>query len=137
MRRDQQRALYAYECVETVVREHSNQFDDYKRAVHSMGAEIIRSGLCAAVSDMQRRGSGEAARGGGSNQTGTSLLQSHIAAAEVLPFGERPSANTFPSAVRALDTANYMLVTREMLSLIGWFRRAVQACEPVKSGEES
>lgn len=50
--RDQQRALHAYNAVATVQRQ---QQKDYEIAVNDLGANILRSGLCAAIASVQRR----------------------------------------------------------------------------------
>jgi CRISPR-associated protein Cmr5 len=109
--RDQQRALHAYEVVGGVPRD---QWKDYEIAVNDLGANILRSGLCAALAAVQRLGS----RG--------ELLLGHLAAARV-PGLEGASARDLAHRVRELDADAYMIATREMLRVAVWLKRAVQA----------
>jgi CRISPR-associated protein Cmr5 len=109
--RDQRRALHAYEAVGKVPKE---QQKDYKIAVNDLGANILRSGLCAAIAAVQRLGN----RG--------ELLLGHLAAAG-LPGLERAEASNLARRVRELDADAYMIATREMLQVAVWLKRAVQA----------
>jgi CRISPR-associated protein Cmr5 len=109
--RDQRRALHAYDSVDKVPKEKKQQ-DDYKIAVNDLGANILRSGLCAAVAAVQRK------RG--------EILLGHLAAAGV-PGLEGASANDLARRVRELDADAYMIATREMLQVAVWLKRAVQA----------
>lgn len=109
--RDQQRALHAYEVVRTVPKEKQR---DYKIAVNDLGANMLRSGLCAALAAVQRLG--EPAR----------LLLAHLASANV-PGLEEVAPDDLPRRVRELDTDSYMIATREMLQVAMWLKRAVQA----------
>jgi len=109
--RDQQRALHAYDAVGKVPK---TQHEDYEIAVNSLGANILRSGLCAAIAAVQRRGE----RG--------SLLLDHLASAGV-PGLEGVTANDLAKRVRELDADAYMVATREMLKVAVWLKRAVQA----------
>jgi CRISPR-associated protein Cmr5 len=109
--RDQRRALHAYEVVGNVPKTRRK---DYEIAVNDLGANILRSGLCAAIAAVQRRGSG-----------GEGLL-GHLAAANV-PGLENATANDLASRVRELDADTYMIATREMLQVAVWLKRAVQA----------
>jgi CRISPR-associated protein Cmr5 len=109
--RDQRRALHAYESVGSVPKAEQN---DYKVAVNDLGANILRSGLCAAIAAIQRLGG----RG--------ELLLGHLAAAGV-PGLEGATANDLAKRVRALDADAYMVATREMLQVAVWLKRAVQA----------
>jgi len=109
--RDQQRALHAYEVVESVPK---TQRKDYKIAVNNLGANILRGGLCAALAAVQRLDS----RG--------SLLLSHIATANV-PGLERAKTDDLAKGVRELDADAYMIATREILQVAAWLKRAVQA----------
>lgn len=110
--RDQQRALHAYKSVSTVT--GAQQQKDYKIAVNDLGANILRSGLCAAIAAIQRLGD----RG--------DLLLTHLAKAGV-PGLEGANADDLATRVRELDADSYMLATREMLQVAMWLRRAVQA----------
>jgi CRISPR-associated protein Cmr5 len=109
--RDQRRALHAYEAVGKVPKESQK---DYKIAVNDFGANILRSGLCAAIAAVQRLGD----RG--------RLLLDHVASAGV-PGLEGVSANDVARRVRELDADAYMIATREMLEIAVWLKRAVQA----------
>jgi CRISPR-associated protein Cmr5 len=109
--RDQRRALDAYGVVARVP---EAQRKHYQIAVNDFGANILRSGLCAAIASVQRLGS----RG--------ELLLDHIAAAG-LPGLERAAANDVARRVRELDADAYMIATREALKVAVWLKRAVQA----------
>jgi CRISPR-associated protein Cmr5 len=109
--RDQQRALHAYNAVATV---RSEQQKDYEIAVNDLGANILRSGLCAAIAAVQRLGD----RG--------NILLGHLASAGV-PGLEGATAQDLAQRIRKLDTDSYMLATRELLQVATWLKRAVQA----------
>lgn len=109
--RDQRRALHAYEAVGKVPKARQK---DYKIAVNDLGANILRSGLCAAIAAVQRLGD----RGG--------LLLDHLATADV-PGLEGAAANDVARRVRELDADAYVIATREMLRVAVWLKRAVQA----------
>lgn len=109
--RDQQRALHAYEVVSAVP--HGQQ-KDYMIAVNDLAANILRSGLCAAVASVQRLGN----RG--------DVLLGHLASARV-PALENATAQNLAERVRGLDADNYMMATCELLQIATWLKRAVQA----------
>ncbi|MBP7569105.1 MAG: type III-B CRISPR module-associated protein Cmr5 [Acidobacteria bacterium] len=109
--RDQRRALHAYEAVGNVPKE---QQKDYEIAVNDLGANILRSGLCAAIAAVQRLGK----RG--------DLLLGHLAAAG-LPGLEDAGSTDLARRVRGLDADAYIIATREMLQVAVWLKRAVQA----------
>lgn len=109
--RDQLRALRAYEAVAAVPRE---QQKDYQIAVNDLGANILRSGLCAAIASVQRLGN----RG--------DVLLGHLASADV-PGLENATAQNLAQRVRGLDADSYMMATRELLQVATWLKRAVQA----------
>ncbi len=109
--RDQQRALYAYNAVLMVQRQ---QQKDYEIAVNDLGANILRSGLCAAIASVQRLGN----RG--------DVLLGHLASAGV-PGLENATAQNLAQRVRELDADSYMIATRELLEVATWLKRAVQA----------
>jgi CRISPR-associated protein Cmr5 len=109
--RDQRRALYAYEAVGKVPKA---QQKDYEIAVNDLGANILRSGLCAAIAAVQRLG-----------DRGT-LLLGHLATACV-PGLEGAAASDLARRVQELDADAYMIATREMLRVAVWLKRAVQA----------
>jgi len=110
--RDQRRALKAYECVAHVPRD---KHDDYKTAVNALAANILRSGLAAAMAALERLG-----------DRGKTLL-SHLDAADV-PGLEGATEDDLPARVRQLDDVDaYMIATREMLEVVAWLKRAAQA----------
>ena len=111
--RDQQRALHAYGCVDKVAKD-PNQQKDYKIAVNDLGANILRSGLCAALAAVQRLG-----------ERGRLLLE-HLASADI-PGLEGAKADDLAQRVRELDVEAYMIATREMLQVALWLKRATQA----------
>ena len=111
MLRDQQRALHAYNAVATV---QSGQQKDYEIAVNDLGANILRSGLCAAIASVQRLGN----RG--------DVILAHLASAGV-PGLENATAQDLAQRVRGLDADSYMMATRELLQVATWLKRAVQA----------
>lgn len=110
IRRDQQRALHAYNAVSEVPPE---QRDDYQGAVNDLGANILRSGLCAAIAAVQRI-----------DKQGT--LLAHLASANV-PGLEGATAQNFARQVYELDSDHYMHATRELLQVASWLKRAAQA----------
>lgn len=109
--RDQQRALHAYGAISGV---REAQQKDYQIAVKDLGANILRSGLCAAIATVQRLGN-----------RGDALL-SHLASAGV-PGLEGATMQNLARKVRELDADGYMIATREMLEIAVWLKRAVQA----------
>lgn len=109
--RDQLRALYAYGCVDKVPKD---QQKDYKIAVNDLGANILRSGLCAALATVQRLG-----------DRGELLLQ-HLAGSSV-PGLEDAKADDLVERVRKLEADAYMIASREMLQVAMWLKRATQA----------
>lgn len=109
--RDQQRALHAYQSIAEVP---STDRGNYKIAVNDLGTNILRSGLCAAIANVQRLGK----RG--------DVLLGHLAGASV-PGLERATAKTLAEQVRLLDADSYIIATREMLQVATWLKRAVQA----------
>ncbi|MEQ8767236.1 MAG: type III-B CRISPR module-associated protein Cmr5 [Planctomycetota bacterium] len=109
--RDQQRALHAYEAVATVQRPHQK---DYQIAVNDLGANILRSGLCAAIASVQRLGN----RG--------DVLLGHLASSGLSGL-EDATAQDLAQRVRRLDADSYMIATRELLKVATWLKRAAQA----------
>jgi CRISPR-associated protein Cmr5 len=116
--RDQQRALHAYQAVGNVPKA---QQKDYQIAVNHLGANILRSGLCAGLASVQRLGKrGDVAGGAGA------VLLGHLATAGVPGF-EGATATGVAERARELDADGYMIATREMLHVAVWLKRAVQA----------
>lgn len=110
--REQERARRAYECVAQI---GTSQRDDYKIAVNAIGANVVRSGLAAAMSWLERDKSAV-----------TEQLLDHLAGIGILGVGEVDGAG-LPAAIRELPADRYMLATRDLLKIVIWFRRAVQA----------
>lgn len=111
--RDQQRALHAYSAVDSVPSDKQSR-ENYKIAVNDLGANILRSGLCAAIASVQRLGD----RG--------DVLLGHLASAGVSGL-ENATAQNLAQRVRELDADSYMMATRELLQVATWLKRAVQA----------
>lgn len=111
--RDQQRALHAYGAIDSVPSDKQSR-ENYKIAVNDLGANILRSGLCAAIASVQRLGN----RG--------DVLLGHLASAGV-PGLEDATAQNLAQCVRELDADSYMMATRELLQVATWLKRAVQA----------
>jgi len=111
--RDQQRALHAYDAVSGVPSDKQSRVN-YKIAVNGLGANILRSGLCAALASVQRLGN----RG--------DVLLGHLASADV-PGLQDATAQNLATKVRELDADSYMIATRELLQVATWLKRAVQA----------
>jgi CRISPR-associated protein Cmr5 len=121
--RDQERALHAYRCVETVGK---GVFDEYKVHVNDLGPAVLRSGLAAALSWLERE------LGDRDREGAALLLLEHLAehlGALAWPARTGPTGRALPGAVRELSVARYQLVARETLQLAVWFRRAVQTRE--------
>ncbi|HVA63078.1 MAG TPA: type III-B CRISPR module-associated protein Cmr5 [Terriglobales bacterium] len=111
LRSDQRRALLAYQAVGAVPAAGRK---DYKIAVNDLGANILRSGLCAALAALQRReGSGE-------------VLLEHLAGAGI-PGLRDVAWNVLARRVQEIDAGAYMIATREMLQVAMWLKRAAQA----------
>jgi CRISPR-associated protein Cmr5 len=118
--RDQERALHVYDCV---TRLDTSLRGDYKVMAKDLGANIMRSGLCAALAFIHRDVKERAAR----------AFLDHLTAAMktvgISALGKVARGDELFAAVRELELADYMLVTREMLRLAIWFRRAVDTFE--------
>ena len=117
MRKDQERALWAYERARAArEREH---LDDYEIAVQTFAATLHRSGLAVAVSVLERNKSRSGYR---------SLLTDIAMRLPLHDDDQRSQVDDWPSAVRALDdVSKYMVTTREVLACATWLRRACRA----------
>ena len=117
MRKDQERALWAYERARYA--RNANKLDDYEIAVQAFAATLHRSGLAVAVSVLERNKA----------RSGYKSLLTDIAGRLPLHGGnDQPNADRWPSAVRALDdVSKYMVTTREVLACATWLRRACRA----------
>ena len=117
MRKDQQRALWAYERARAA--HDDNKLDEYEIAAQAFAATLHRSGLAIAVSVLERNKS----------RSGYQSLLTDISARLPLHDGDEPPRGyDWPSAVRALnDVSKYMIMTREVLACVTWLRRACRA----------
>ena len=124
--REQRRALHAYECVEAVP---PKQRADYKARVHGLGGAVLRDGLAAALTFLERECQ--------DNEAVELLLgdlAGYLSAAELPELETAREGRRLPAAVRGLSLEAYMLATREVLRLLVWFRRAVQATFTEREG---
>jgi len=129
--RDQQRALRAYEAVANVPEKDRK---DYKIAVQALGAEILRSGLAAAMAGLERRkGKADRLREDLANAGIPRLVQ--LGREDIPILRGALTRDNLPAKVRALPLDDYILVTRETLQVVLWLKRAVQAT--FKDGEAS
>ena len=119
--RDQQRASYAYSCVRAMVQD---QFDEYATLVNGFGATVMRNGLVGALAFIERR-KDEAAR----------RFLEQLKKYRLPGLGPSPGQR-LPDWARQCQVDEYMLVTREILQLVGWFRRAVQASQVQQETKE-
>lgn len=110
--RDQRRAIHAYRVVGELAKGQAAR--DYKIAVNDFGANILRSGLCAAVAALERHG-----------ERGRTLL-GHLASAGI-PGLENVGRDAVGRRVCELPLDEYVLATREALQVAAWLKRAVQA----------
>jgi hypothetical protein len=91
--------------------------DEYEIAVQSFAAALLRSGMAAAVSVLERS----------KDREGFKLLLQNLAS-HPLPGIAACEASAWPSMVRELaDVARYMQAMRELVALLGWLRRACRA----------
>jgi CRISPR-associated protein Cmr5 len=116
MTRDQIRAQHAYARAGNVSETQAPEYQTkYKIAVNDLGANIMRSGLAAAVAFLQRR-----------NDNAAKQFIDDLGKAGI-PGLVDTNHYTFPERVRSLDLEAYMLATHETLKVAQWFKRAVQA----------
>ncbi len=126
--KDQLRASYAYEKVGALWRAYSDadvsdrkkakrNCEDYETAVKALGANILRSGLSAALADLMRR------------KDGAKELRKHLADSQIsqIPGLENVTERDLFSRVNALYVGTYMLATRETLQVVMWLKRACDA----------
>lgn len=114
----QMRARHAYSSVGGV---EQSLRDDYKILVDSFGPNIVRSGLAAAISMLERERKRE--KRGPTIDT----LFAHIVDGGIAGLPRTVSPSDLPDRIRALDRGDYMLATRDILALVVWLKRAVQA----------
>lgn len=113
--RDQRLAFFAYQKVGEVKGER----DEYKTAVSDFGANILRSGLVAALATLVRR------KDGGAKKLLKDLLDSDEVRS-ALRSPDKPNAEPMV-LICNLDAADYMLLSLRLLQLATWLKRAAQA----------
>jgi len=113
MTRDQQRAKIAYQNVLGIAAGTEALQDDYRTLVRGLGANIMRSGLSATISYIERY----------RNSAASEALLGHLSAANIPHLAPNLDVG---QTVRGLGLDDYMLVTREVLMFTVWLRRAVQ-----------
>lgn len=117
--RDQQRALYAYRCVQPF---DKDQLKAYKVHVDSFGANLLKSGLATALSFLERERKARDKK----EQDEASIFLDHLKSAGI-PGIEKGKDESIGAQVRKLETEQYILASREARKIAIWFRRAVQA----------
>jgi CRISPR-associated protein Cmr5 len=108
--KDQGRARLAYKRVAAVA---SDKREDYKIAVKALGANILRSGLSAALADLMRRNASNVV---------DDIARFNIPGLRT-DLGDAPLFVT----VNNLPVGQYMLATRETLQVVMWLKRACEA----------
>jgi CRISPR-associated protein Cmr5 len=110
--KDQQRANWAYKRAAEVARDKR---DEYKTAVRALGADILRSGLSAALADLKRR------------KADNVLADIECFEIPVLRATPNSPAASLLVRVNELCVGQYMLATRETLQVVMWLKRACDA----------
>jgi CRISPR type III-B/RAMP module-associated protein Cmr5 len=110
--KDQQRAHDAYQLVAKV---KFDERDEYEIAVKRLGANVLRSGLCAALADLMRRGSK------------ASTVLAHLASFKIPGLLPEDEGENLLQKANNLDVSRYMLATRETLQAVMWLKRACEA----------
>jgi CRISPR-associated protein Cmr5 len=87
--------------------------DEYDTAVKALGANILRSGLAAAVAELMRRKA--------------DTLREHLANSAIPGFAPETAANNLLVQANNLRLREYMLATRETLQVVMWLKRACEA----------
>lgn len=108
-RKDQIRALSAYQCAANA--KSAGKLEKYKIAVDGFRAALLRSGLAASVSLLERN----------AKRDGFTQLLADLAE------NRGKNANDWPGHVRTLPLREYMLHTRELIAFLGWLVRAYRA----------
>jgi len=135
--KDQERARRAYGQVSRVwedykrlpqgdaKRKAKKDCDDYEIAVKALGANILRSGLAAALAELMRR-------------KAIKVLE-HLADSAIPGLGAETEGRNLLMKANNLPVGTYMLATRETLQVVMWLKRAAEALfdftpEPGASG---
>jgi hypothetical protein len=93
--------------------------EDYEIAVKALGANILRSGLAAALAELMRRKADK--------------LREHLASSAIPGFAPETAGANLLVQANNLAVGQYMLATRETLQAVMWLRRA---CEALFEDEE-
>lgn len=112
--REQSRAQHAYDRVGS-----AGVSDDYKVMIRSLGPMMLRGGLSASLAwaaNKKNDASGPVARG-----------LSSFGIPGLSKPGEELTFTDMLSSANELDLDRYMLATQELLALLVWFKRAVEA----------
>lgn len=129
MTRDQKRAQLAYARVKEVAKElGKEQRDEYRTLVMGLGPLVLRSGLCTALAFLQRRAGDGAER----ERSPAARLFEDLAAANIpgLSPESGEAEDRLCELARHLDLEATMLATRELLKVVEWLKRAVEATLP-------
>lgn len=132
--RDQDRARHAHECLdhlEQLAQERrADHRPDYRTLANDFGANVMRSGLCGALAFIARKAS-KPAHGSSSGDKAGDVFLDHLAAylgSCALPgLPDTLGGRELHAVVRTLPLDRYILITREVLHVALWMRRACQA----------
>ena len=121
MTRDQERAQHAYSRVrELRDKLRPQEQKKYKAAVEKLGADILKSGLVAALAFQERNRKDKSCQ-----RLFADLAEAKIPGLDVDSAADPVAA--IPAKVRELAAADYMLATREALKVAHWLKRVAQA----------
>ncbi len=118
--RDQTRALHAYKSVREVAQEQGGVRSKYRTIIMDLGVTLRRHGLSACFALLERRS------GNADDAAAIQLLLKHLADAKISVLSGTPP-NDIAERVRGLELDDYIMVTRELLAITVWLKRAVQA----------
>lgn len=119
------RMTYAYECAEESLEKGQETAGNYKSYVRKMPALIMNNGLISALAFARQKGKGD-----GDNQKDIAwgLLFSHFRdwikkspVAHVCVFSDDLLADLLKQ-----DSRNILLISRELMALLVWMKRAVE-----------
>lgn len=96
----------------------ANEQAEFDKLVPGLGAEVQRCGLLQAVAFLKRSPSRAVA-----DKIGQAVLQ-HLVGTGMMP--PVPKGTDLLQALRGTDTTRYIIVTREVLALSVWLKRAAQ-----------
>uniref|UniRef100_E6Q6Q9 CRISPR type III-B/RAMP module-associated protein Cmr5 n=1 Tax=mine drainage metagenome TaxID=410659 RepID=E6Q6Q9_9ZZZZ len=113
--RDQRLAFFAYQKVGEI----KDERDEYKTAVSDFGANILRSGLSAALATLMRR-----------KDQGAERVRKHILTSDDVQSALKSPDKTNAELITLicnLGALDYMLLSLRLLQLATWLKRAAQA----------